>query len=428
MDLRFTSAPSARIRVVKTQSYLFHDSDLAAVIAEHDRRLTSEIDAIDADEFLGRSPDDLASEFVAGFTMEVPRLHRDPDDVTMAHRETKVDVSQDPRRAIYDRSRPAYIDGTEYAFHVPFEGDPALFRCTPSTRLVSGPPLGAVRNHELVLTFEQLEHDADELKASLGRDLDRIEQYLQWVRDDVRAFNDRLPEIARQRIDARRERLLADRGIAASLGYRMRVRLDAPRTYAVPSRRRKPPVEHRKPAAVEPFKPEPELPEKEYEHILDILSRMVNTIERSPEAFRHMKEEHLRDQFLVQLNGHYEGSATGETFNFDGKTDILVREQGRSIFIAECKFWRGPKTLTDTIDQLLGYLTWRDTKAAILLFNRTKNLSAVLAKVPEVMEAHGNYKRPVAIEGETRFRFIFAHRDDPDRELTITVLVFEVPA
>jgi hypothetical protein len=34
----------------------------------------------------------------------------------------------------------------------------------------------------------------------------------------------------------------------------------------------------------------------------------------------------------------------------------------------------------------------------------------------------------VQIEGETRFRYVFAHRDDPDCELTITVLVFEVPA
>jgi len=43
-------------------------------------------------------------------------------------------------------------------------------------------------------------------------------------------------------------------------------------------------------------------------------------LERSPKAFAHMEEEHLRDQFLVQLNGHYEGQATGETFNAEGKT------------------------------------------------------------------------------------------------------------
>ncbi len=413
---------------MRERNYLFRDADLRGVLAGHEERLGREIEAIDADEFLGRSPDDLAEVFIGEFTIDVPVLHRGPADVTMAHRETKVDVSQDPMRLINDPSRPFYINGTEYTFHVPFDGDAEQFKCAPSTFTTSGSPIGVVRDGEVTLTYTQTKHDAEGLKASLERDLDAIEKHLGWIAKDVQPFNDRLPEMVREKIDARRERLLADRGLAASLGYKMRVRQDAPRTYAVPARRRKPPVERRKPGGVEPFKPEPELLEREYAHIIDILSNMVSVIERSPEAFRRMKEEHLRDQFLVQLNGQYEGSATGETFNFDGKTDILIREEGQNIFIAECKFWRGPKTLTDTIDQMLGYLTWRDTKTAILLFNRTKNLSIVLAKIPEAMESHPNYKRTVPLDDETRFRYVFAHRDDPNRELIITVLVFEVPA
>ncbi len=422
------SDSGARIGTVRQLSHLFHDNDLRAVIAGHEEQLARAIEDINADEFLARSPDDLADEFIPEYTIDVPVLRRSTDDVTLAHRETKVDVSQDPMRFVIDRSHPAYVDGTEYIFQVPFDGDPELFKCSPSTWTSGGPPTGRVQGHEIVLTYTQLKHDAPGLKSNLDSDLDTIEKHLLWVAKDVKLFNDRLSGTVRQRIDSRRERLLADRGLAASLGYKMRVRDDAPRTYAVPARRRKPPVERRKSGTVEPFKPEPELLEQEYEHILDILANMVDVIERSPEAFRRMKEEHLRDQFLVQLNGQYEGSATGETFNFEGKTDVLIREQGRNIFIAECKFWRGPKTLSETVDQLLGYLTWRDTKTAILVFNRTRNLSAVLSKVPAVMEAHPNYRRTVPLEGETRFRYAFAHRDDPNRELKITVLVFEVPA
>ena len=413
---------------MRDQNYLFHDADLRAVIAGHEERFAREIEAIDPDEFLSRSPDDLADEFITEFAISVPVLHQGPDDIAMSHRESKIDVSHDPMRAIFDRNRPVYVAGTEYTFHVPFEGDAELFQCSPSAFTSSGPPTGMVQDHEVLLTYRQLTHDADALKAALDQDLVAIVKHLGWIANDVRQFNERLPDTVRQKIDERRGRLLADRGLAASLGYKMRLRDDAPRTYAVPARRRKPPVERRTSRDAEPFEPEPELLEKEYEHILDILSNMVSVIERSPEAFRRMKEEHLRDQFLVQLNGQYEGSAAGETFNFEGKTDILIRDQDRNIFIAECKFWHGPKSLTETIDQLLGYLTWRDTKTAILLFNRTKNLSTVLARVPEVMEAHANYRRTLPIEGETRFRYVFAHRDDPDRELTITVLVFEVPS
>lgn len=51
-----------------------------------------------------------------------------------------------------------------------------------------------------------------------------------------------------------------------------------------------------------------------------------------------------------------------------GKTEILLRENGRNVFIAECKFWKGPKHYYETIDQLIGYSSCRDTKTAILVF------------------------------------------------------------
>ncbi len=45
----------------------------------------------------------------------------------------------------------------------------------------------------------------------------------------------------------------------------------------------------------------------------------------SPSAFHTVDEETLRSHFLVQLNGHYLGQATCETFNYEGKTDILIK-------------------------------------------------------------------------------------------------------
>ena len=112
--------------------------------------------------------------------------------------------------------------------------------------------------------------------------------------------------------------------------------------------------------------PEPTLDLAEYEHILSVVSNMVVVMERSPRAFKDMGEEDLRQHFLVQLNGQYEGQATGETFNYEGKTDILIRTDG-NIFIAECKFWSGSAALNDALDQLLSYTSWRDTKTALVV-------------------------------------------------------------
>ena len=101
---------------------------------------------------------------------------------------------------------------------------------------------------------------------------------------------------------------------------------------------------------------------------------MALVIERSPASFASLDEEAIRTHFLLQLNGHYEGSATGETFNSSGKTDILIRVDNRNVFIAECKFWRGPKSFSEAIDQLLGYLSWRDSKGAFARFQSDAGL------------------------------------------------------
>ena len=215
--------------------------------------------------------------------------------------------------------------------------------------------------------------------------------------------------------------------MVASLGFPLKRRADAPKTYALPIQRKKPAITPY-PSTERPFKPEPGLVEAEYESILGIIQNMVAVMERSPTAFATMGEEDLRQHFLVQFNGQYEGQATGETFNGNGKTDILIRADGKNVFIAECKFWKGPKGLRDTVEQLLGYTSWRDTKTAILLFNRGRRLSTVLEKVPGVVEAHSNYKRTLDYPHETGFRYTLHHNGDPHRELTLTVLVFDVPA
>jgi len=140
-----------------------------------------------------------------------------------------------------------------------------------------------------------------------------------------------------------------------------------------------------------------------------------------------MGEEGLRTHFLVQLNGQYEGRATGVTFNFQGKTDILIREEERNVFIAECKFWHGEKQFLETIDQLLSYLSWRDTKTAVFLFNRNANFSDVLKKIGEITPKHKCFKRDLGKRGDSEFRYVFSHPDDPSRELVVTVLAFDVP-
>lgn len=130
-------------------------------------------------------------------------------------------------------------------------------------------------------------------------------------------------------------------------------------------------------------------------------------MERHPSLYEGKDEESLRDQLLLVLASHYENT-TGETFNKQGKTDILVRHEGSNAFVAECKFWTGQKGYFEAIAQLLSCLTWRDSKTALLLFVKNKQLDPVLAIVTEKTKEHPHF---ASAEGRVaEHHFVFCYR------------------
>jgi len=389
------------------------------------QEISAEIDGFDADYILNVSTASLSEYFEEKYQFHVPVLG--------GKEEITADIQDINRLEQSSRSgRSIQRKGTIAKFFVPFEGDPQLFFLKPG-RFRFNVTKAQVKNAELVFEYfaayslhQTDEEQALRLKKLLEDDLDDVRFHLESMSQDAKQFNETLRSVVPQLIEARKKKLLHDRGIGVALGFPFKPRIGAPQTYVVPTIPKK--IPSLPSASKEPYMPEPVLDMENYEHILSVIQNMVLVMERSPEAFGEMSEENLRQHFLVQLNGQYEGQATGETFNASGKTDILIRVDGRNIFIAECKFWDGPKSLTKAINQLLDYTSWRDTKTAILIFNRNQNLSAVLAKIPDIVKEHPNFRREHPTSSETAFRYTFTHRGDPGRELTLTVMVFEVPS
>lgn len=408
---------------MRDRQYLFNDADWFSVERNQLQKMAEEIAAVNGDRLLNTAVDDLARYFESKFNVEVPALIT--EEIVVDQRETKIDVRHYPRGWIDDRSRPAYVPGTEVEVEIPFTGDAEVFRVQPTSYTLN-PPRAEIRSNALVLRISGTDLSAEGVQQSINQTINNIQSYLSTLRTNAAGLNQQLFQRAKTAIESRRQKLLADRNLVGALGFKMKQRDGNQRTFSAPEVKRKiAPVMPT--ASSTPYKPEPVLNNEDYEHILGVLDNMVHVMERSPSAFHHMDEEALRTHFLVQLNGHYEGQVTGETFNYEGKTDILVRSGDKNIFIAECKFWGGPKKLTETIDQLLGYSSWRDTKTAVIIFNRNRDLSRVLAVVPETAKQHPNYKREIAGNTETRFRYCFSHGDDANRELLLTILVFDVP-
>ncbi|MDE0463338.1 MAG: hypothetical protein OXH93_13060 [Caldilineaceae bacterium] len=403
---------------------LFRNADLSDVLAGQEQTMANEVGSLSEERVLNTSPEVLCDYFVEKYRVEP--LAIDESGIQVDYSDTQIDVSRRVEYAVFGRSGPIHVTGTRITFFVPFSGDPELFKYRPSTFSLSHLQ-GVVRGNELMFVYKRTTQEAPNIRSEFKRELQSVQQHLSWIADQVEQFNSTIRTKASQNIGARREKLLQDRGIIEGLGFPLRRRSGVPATYASPEVKRRV-VPQLPPVSTTPYRPELTLNMEEYEHILSVISNMVMVMERSPSAFRTMGEEDLRQHFLVQLNGQYDGQATGETFNYEGKTDILIRAEGKNIFIAECKFWTGPAGLSAALDQLLAYTSWRDTKAALLIFNRKATMSTVLRRIPQAVQGHANYKTDLEYDSESGFRYVFSHRDDPDRELTVTVLAFDVPA
>ncbi len=348
-----------------SDTLLFYPNDLPGALRASAERLRAEIMELSPERVNGASDDELVDCFVSKFRIEP--LHIYGDKAEMEHQETKVDVSGDLRRAVFDRSDSAYVKGEHFILHIPFTGNPDFIHTTPS-HSDSNPPRGRVEKNGnsggVVLISCSLPSDkADDqyVNSWIKDSIKTVEKYAGWVSDDVGRFNGSLEETARSAIEKRREQLEKQGALLKKLSIPIKKRSDAPSPIPVPMPKR----------VVKPLPPgrvveqEYGLRDEDYEFILRIIRHVSRSYESTPRALTKLAEEDLRDLVLGSLNTHFDGGAAGERFRKGGKTDICNEHENRAAFVAECKLWKGKKALNDAMNQLLGYLTWRDTSVQL---------------------------------------------------------------
>lgn len=403
----------------------FMDGDTFATFGNLVGKIQAEINSLENEYVLKASVAELERYFFDKAKIEPLTLHTDKYYIENQSG-TQIDVSHDFNRAVFPGER-AIVQGTRIDIAVPYEGDSGLWRVRPSRFTLSGYPEIEVRDNTVLLTFAFPDDSADSnrLKGQIERQIQSLADAVNNLRRDVENHNNSITNNIKSTIENKRKKALAATSAVAGLGIPIRQKGSQPE-FTIPVKRKKISVQ-RPSVPTEKYQPEPVLDDKEYEHILNVLRSMSLVIERSPASFVTLDEEAIRTHFLIQLNGHYEGDATGETFNSSGKTDILIRAGDRNVFIAECKFWKGPKAFSEAVDQLLSYLSWRDSKCALLIFNKTKDSSAVRQKIHETMEKHAGYRKTVKHEPDGDSRYIFIKESDPGREIIITTQLFDIP-
>jgi hypothetical protein len=405
--------------------YPFREGDTFATFGNLVAKVIAEINSLDNEYVLKASPTELEQYFVEKVLIDPLVLHEDQRYIKN-QTGSEIDVSHDFRRVVFPGER-AVVKGTRLDIAIPFEGDPMLWRIRASTFGLGGYPEIEIHDDEVVfsVSFPDDSAEQDKLRADIESHTKSLEDAVRYLKRDVDNHNNSAPNRIRETLARKKTLAQSAVGAVTALGIPIK-RKDTEPTFTIPAKRRERPAK-RPTVATGKYEPEPVLDEKEYQHILEVLRSMSLVIERSPSSFASLDEEAIRDHFLLQLNGHYEGTATGETFNASGKTDILIRVDNKNVFIAECKFWRGPKAFDEAIDQLLSYLTWRDSKCALLVFNKTKDSSAVRQKMHEVMESRSQHRKTVPHPPDGDSRYILVKESDPGREISVTTQLYDVP-
>lgn len=314
-------------------------------------------------------------------------------------------------------------------YFIPVSGQISLMNYSPASSIsLGGGGNFYIQGETLVTEIVNLYNDPSKIKAEYENEVRGLNRNYGTLVTDIEGFNLKLKDGIKQFFSNRKNKILDKNNLMASLGVPIKTRETTSNTFSIPRPQTREKLIIKPSVNDQGFTPEPTLNEKHYFEILKTINDVGKNFERMPSVYKGKGEEDLRDHILLTLDPNFQlGSASGETFNSSGKTDILLRYDSSVVFIAECKFWGGEKKYLETINQLLGYLTWRDTKASVIVFVKQKDISNILTKVEEVTKTHSNYMGFVSKTDENWFNYRFHINGDRNREVKLAVQLYHLP-
>ncbi|MBW4465008.1 MAG: hypothetical protein KME07_06150 [Pegethrix bostrychoides GSE-TBD4-15B] len=400
----------------------FSEHDGFAVVEGQKQKIAADINGQADNYILNVNKAEYVAHLVSTYTINPLEIHA--DQLSVSTEERLIPAEMHPH-SFYVHAGKSYPKDV-LTFHLPFTGQAELLKVRASTFSMSAPRI-SVKGQEIIFEFINFNMDAQSIKREADSRVAQLVSQNAHLTRDLTAFNGSIEQIANQVFDARKSHLLKKGNLLSALGVPIRKSDNAPTTFAVTAKRTPAIQAKPKPVVTEKgYKPEPALDNSIYQQILKITHDVGKQFERLPSTYAGKEEEHLRDHFLLILEPNFEGSATGETFNKSGKTDILLRHDGSNIFVGELKYWRGKKGYLDTITQLLSYLTWRDSKAAVIVFVPNKEFTSVLSTIEQATTEHSNYLGFVSKPELGWYQYRFHVNGDRNREVQLAVQAFHL--
>lgn len=316
------------------------------------------------------------------------------------------------------------IDGVSVSQSFRFNGDSILFESRSNTYSVSGYPEIEIKGNILTLSSsEKMEvmkrpENKNLLFSRIESNLKTIAEFANYCNSMASEFNDKIKTIGRSELNSRQEKI----GSFYEISKMLEIPIDVKEPKVIET------VEIKREIVPLMTKVSSEvyytIPDEIYTGILGMIRHICSSFERTSATFSIHDEEGLRDIILSQLNGVFQGKATGEAFRKSGKTDIALEFENRSAFVTECKIWKGIKSFEAALEQLFSYITWRDTKLCLIMFSKNKDFLSVIESIKSNfvnIEKFISYKEINKNEFETKFK-----SDHFGQILTVRIFAFDL--
>lgn len=319
------------------------------------------------------------------------------------------------------------VDVYEFKISYLYSGTKELFGISPSTKTLI--------SYDIFFEKDNIVSFAVELTKLEEEDFIRVKKdaygsafaNLSNINNFVDRWNNGLRDLIKEQFLATKNKYIKENSFFAAIN--VKTNKETSSVFSVPTVKK---IETPKPQlqGKKMYTPEPSMVDDTYKDILGIMYSVGKSIERKPSLYQGKDEEALRDQFLLFLETRYEGTtATGETFNKEGKTDILLKYQdGTNLFIAECKIWHGEEHFLKAISQLFDrYLTWRDSKVAVIVFVKNKEISNVIKIAKSSVLKHDYFLKELDVSKDSSFSYKFHLKDDKEKAVFLEIMLFHFP-
>lgn len=401
------------IQVIKS----FYETDSSSQAEYLKHQLKSEIENKDKDYLLNVDEDEFKKYLYDKYSAEPLCILDDSEVVSEPY---KKNIPTTAYGMQYENE--VYVCNVTYSF----TGSPFLFRVRPNPCTIVSHDITVDDNKKTVaITFFLSQLDENQFKQLKNNSYKDAFENMGGVNQFAEKWNNNLMGLIESYLSKQKSHFLKENQFFKAIN--VKVNKETASVFTIPTIKKKiipqPAANNRS-----EYTSEPSMSNDMYKDVLKVIYDSGKNMEKKPSLYISKDEEGLRDQFLFVLETRYEGTtATGETFNRAGKTDILLKyaEDGSNLFVAECKFWHGISEFQEAIYQLFErYLTWRDSKTALIIFVTNKDFSNVISKIQKDIIANKYFVKSNGQRGETSYSYIFKLPQDDKKPVYLEVMLF----